>query len=85
MHKLLEDQEIQLKDLVSENQRVTALALERLKQLEEWKRKFNDLEEKYKIETGELKAQIELYKSNQYVKLIKHFVWGSNMYLVWKS
>lgn len=67
LQQVVEDGEIQMKQLVLENQRLTTLSVERLKNLEEWRLKFNDLDEKYKIDTGELRAQIELYKSNHYV------------------
>jgi len=54
--------------IANESERLTILSLERLKEVETWKRKYDELEEAYKLEIGDLKAQLEQFKANNYVR-----------------
>lgn len=52
--------------LISENERMIALSLERLKEVEFWKRKYSQSDEHYALEISDLNAQLEMFRSNNY-------------------
>jgi len=62
------DLENQTEMLMSENERITTLSLERLKEIELWRRKHGESDEDYVLQVSELKSQLEMFKSNNYVE-----------------
>jgi len=60
------DLENQGEMLLSENERITTLSLERLKEVELWRKKHGQSDEDYTLQVTELRNQLEMFKSNNY-------------------
>lgn len=58
------------KNLQRDNERLTYLSNDRILEIDSLKKRYNELEEAYRLEVSELQSQLELYKSNSFVKLI---------------
>jgi len=56
--------------LLAENERITTLSLERLREIEIWRKKHGESDEDYSLQVGELKSQLEMFKSNNYVSVL---------------
>lgn len=63
------DLERQRDMLISENERLTALSLQRLEECEKLKRNMIEMEEAYKLEISELKSKVEQYKADAHVNI----------------
>ena len=57
--------------LVGDNERLNILNSQRLTEIELLRRKVGQSDGVYSSEVSELRAQLELYKSNNYVNLIR--------------
>ncbi len=62
------DLENQVEMFMSENERITTLSLERLKEVELWRKKHGQSDEDYTLQVTELRNQLEMFKSNNYVR-----------------
>ena len=67
MRENILDLENEVENLMNENQRVLSSSIEKKRELEHLKRSRGQTEEDYTLEIGELKSQIEMYKSNTFV------------------
>ena len=56
------------KNLQKDNERLTYLSNDRILDIDGLKKRYNELEEAYRLEVGDLQSQLELHKSNSFVK-----------------
>lgn len=68
-HKVTELENI-ARNLQRDNERLTLLSNDRILEIDSMKKKYNELEEAYRLEVADLQAQLDLYKSNSFVKSI---------------
>ena len=68
MKEQIEDLENELENLVHENDRVLSSSIEKKREIDHLRRKGGQADEEYTLEIGELKSQIEMYKSNSFVR-----------------
>lgn len=67
MKEQIEDLENEVENLMNENDRVLSSSIEKKREIDQLRRTRGQADEEYTLEIGELKSQIEMYKSNSFV------------------